>query len=161
MSIIDIQNNLIKYLKNLFEDSKYKNKKNLEVPLNIFKSFFPIKNYKQRLERNQEDGDVPFLLLRYVKDIQTLENGVYNAEVEWELIIGIYEESDYGYEIPLTILENIKKDFMEFSNKPKFFQIKQDLIETELLYEESQDFYWFASMKFKTHGIYYDSKIEI
>lgn len=161
--ILIIQNNIISKLEDLFKNELFLSPEGIIKKLDFHKGFLPFYTYQEKIKNqqlNKKDSDVPFVLLRYKDDSQSLVNGAYDASATFELIIGTYKESSDGYEIGIYIADKIKKFFMEYSNVPKGFSIKQDYIKTFLL-EESSGFYWFHKIEFKVYIPVYDSKIPL
>lgn len=159
--ILEIQNNILKKIEELFKNEKFITPSKEERELTYHKGFLPFYNFIDKYKNGkEEESSIPFILLKYKEDSQTLSNGKYDAEAVWEIIIGTFMEYSNGYEIGLGIADKIKKCFMEYSNIPKKFQIRQDYIKTKLL-DESAGFYWFHKIEFKTYIPYYDSKIPL
>ncbi|MDY2573595.1 MAG: hypothetical protein SPH94_08505 [Fusobacterium necrophorum] len=158
-SILQIEDAMIQKLKELFRDELFQRKDGEKVLINIFNNFIPMKNYQEKVkEKKESEDDIPFILLRYKSDQQTLREGRYDSFIDFEMIVGVYEESSVGHRQALKIVDKIKKEFMEFSNN-KNFSIRQDYFKTSFLEEESGGYYWFVKSEFSTYNGYYSSEI--
>lgn len=162
-SILSIEDALLERIKILFKDEKFEKSNGELTQINIFNNFVPIKEYRKRMneeKKDDEDDDIPMILLRYKSDQQSLNDGIYDSFIEFEMIVGIYEKSSSGHRKALEVVEKIKKEFMEYSNN-KNFSIRQDYFKTTFLEEESYRGYWFVKSEFRTHNIIYKSQIPL
>ncbi|WP_304158877.1 hypothetical protein [Fusobacterium ulcerans] len=163
--IIEIENNILESLKKLFEGEIFDTEKLGKKELKFYKGFLPYVEYKERIKNNDKDGnetkDIPFILLKYRGDIQTLREGEYDGTATFEMIIGTYNKSSSGYHTNMYIADKIKKKFMEYSNVPEEYAICQNYIKTELLDDACSNYYWFSRLEFKAYIPCYTSEIKI
>lgn len=159
--ILRIETNILEGLRTNFVRETFDTPGGQKKEICFHKGFLPFESYKDRVQSKEKNSDIPFVLLRYKEDEQTLDRGNYNSSVSWEIIIGTYKESSDGYSVGLYIADKIKKYLMEYPNVSRKFNVKQDYIKTKLLSEESSGYYWFHKLEFRTYGPYYDCKIPL
>ena len=149
MNINDTQNALVEYLKNLFLDYEINGS-----ALKIHKNFVPSK----KLE-NQSESKFPFMLLRYFKRKQKIENNSDETFYEFELLFAVDcgKTDDLTIEHNLYMMDKIEKDMFEVPVKSDYgFAINQKEIVSEIdyeaMYEANKSSFCYSYMKFQVFG---------
>ncbi|MGL4934632.1 MAG: hypothetical protein ACRC51_04085 [Cetobacterium sp.] len=149
---IQTETNIVEYLKEKLKDIKLYNSNNELVELNYFKGYIPKKKV------DGDETEFPYILLRYIKDSQIMENGAYQGTIEWNMLIGIYNENVDGYHEGIQVADRIKRLFMQKPIVNAKFAIVQNSFDSYNLsdeYTEMNGDYHLFGLKFQTYQVTY------
>lgn len=145
-------------IKEYFEQTLFANYEINGIPLKVYSNFLPVKTLE-----NQDNSVFPFILLRYYKNKQKLENpGVYETFYSIEALVGVDcgKINDLTIEYNDEIMEMIRKDFMETPIKSGKFAVSQSQIlceiDYEAMYEAQKSSYCYSIVKFDVRGLDYN-----
>ncbi|CAM4111205.1 hypothetical protein [Mesobacillus thioparans] len=105
---VELQRLLHERVKNLFSDHLFKNSKNEDVHINIFKQHLPPKKTK-------DDEPYPYIIIKLIEGEQLEEENPFQSQIMF--VIGLYAEED-PYQGYLDVTMIIQKIFNDLKTNP-------------------------------------------
>ena len=135
--ILNIEDNIISTLKRIFEHDKYNSVKGRES-LKFFRGFLPGR------EINEDVNFYPCILVTFNNDKYLLQNGISNAELTYNILIGMYapEFEEEAYHDCINIYERIKQEMIATGRLGEYY-VDRNSIQGLLNPEQLEPYIWF------------------
>ena len=135
--ILNIEDNIISTLKRIFEHDKYNSVKGRES-LKFFRGFLPGRGI------DEDVNFYPCILVTFNNDKYLLQNGISNAELTYNILIGMYapEFEEEAYHDCINIYERIKQEMIATGRLGEYY-VDRNSIQGLLNPEQPEPYIWF------------------